>query len=91
MMANKFDDNMRGVLFRAKEKRAESSPDYTGNVTINGVEYALSGWKKVSRNNEPYLSIAAKVKENNAPRTGNGPANTNREPPRQDFSDDVPF
>ncbi len=86
MSTKTFDDNMRGALFRVKEKRTPSSPDYTGNVTINGVEYSLSGWKKVSRANEPYLSIAAKVKESNAPRTGNGPA-----PTGNNFKDDIPF
>lgn len=87
MSSQPFDNNMRGALFRVKEKRSENSPDYTGNITINGVEYSLSGWKKTSRNNEQYLSIAAKVKDNNAPRNGPG----NNPPTRNNFNDDMPF
>ena len=43
-----YDDNNSGVLFAAREKKTEKSPDYTGKLKIDGVEYKLSGWKRTS-------------------------------------------
>ena len=42
----KFDDTNRWVLFRNKEKKAENSPDYSGTVNIDGVEFLINGWVK---------------------------------------------
>ena len=41
-----FDNELRGALFKAKEKKSERSPDYTGQVQVAGVEYWVSGWLK---------------------------------------------
>lgn len=88
-----YDNNMSGALFHAKEKRHANSPDYTGSAVINGVEHFVSGWKKTSRNGQPYLSLAFSKKEDRGPRTSggtssrpNGPA-----PGPTNFDDDMPF
>jgi len=54
-----FDKEKRGVLFKAKEKPSEKHPDFTGNITIEGKEWALSCWLQTSKNNVKYYSLAA--------------------------------
>jgi uncharacterized protein (DUF736 family) len=63
MPSREYDNNMRGVLFKAREKRSEKSPDYKGSAEINGIEYWVSGWKEESRSGEPYLSLSFQEKE----------------------------
>ena len=46
-----------GALFTNK-KTKETQPDFKGNVTINGVEWELSGWRKEGKNG-PFISIQA--------------------------------
>lgn len=57
MMTSKYDNEKRGVLFNAK-KKTEKHPDMTGNVVIDGVEYWLSAWKKVSNSGQEYISLS---------------------------------
>ena len=49
---------MSGVLFRNQTKKSDASPDYTGDVTINGETFRLAGWIKDARNGTKFLSIA---------------------------------
>jgi len=74
-MENKsYDPTNSGALFRAKEKRTTTSPDYTGSINIEGKEFFISGWKKMSRASETFLSlkVTAKTQPSNIP-TSNGP------------------
>jgi len=56
----KYDDEMKGVLFPA-EKKHERSPDYTGRVKVNGEEYRLAAWSRISKAGNDYLSIAVSI------------------------------
>jgi hypothetical protein len=57
-----FDNNMRGVLFQ-NDKAKDTQPDYKGSCEIDGKQYWLSGWKKLSKDNKPFLSLAIQEKE----------------------------
>lgn len=57
-----YDNNLRGVLF-PNEKQSDTHPDYKGNVEVDGTEYWMSGWKKVSKAGKPFLSISLTAKE----------------------------
>jgi uncharacterized protein (DUF736 family) len=57
-----YDNNMRGVLFQ-NDKAKDTQPDYKGSCEIDGKEYWLSGWKKLSKDNKPFLSLAIQEKE----------------------------
>ena len=46
-----------GALFKNSKKEKESQPDLTGKITINGVEYSLSGWGNTSKSGTEYISI----------------------------------
>lgn len=51
------DNEMRGVLFKNKRKVAgDKRPDYTGTLTINGIEYERSAWiRTMKKTGEKYL------------------------------------
>lgn len=101
-----YDNTNSGALFVAKEKRTPKSPDYTGSINVNGQEFFVSGWKKTSRNNQTYLSLALtpKNQQNNQggnrqqsqggasgwPAPNQGTRGPSSEPP-MDFDDDIPF
>ncbi len=56
-----YDNNMRGVIWNAKDKKTSKHPDFTGSMEIEGVEYWLSGWK--GEGNRPPVSFTIKKKE----------------------------
>ena len=39
-----FENVGEGALFKNKDKRTDSSPDYTGKCTVNGDEIGMSAW-----------------------------------------------
>lgn len=51
-----YDNNLSGALFPA-DKSSERAPDFTGTAEIEGVEYRLAGWKRVSRNGKAFISL----------------------------------
>lgn len=55
-----YDNNNRGALFKAREKKSDNSPDYTGKLTIDGREWSLSAWLKESKSGERYMSLSVR-------------------------------
>lgn len=54
-----YDNTNSGALFVNDNKTKDSQPDYKGNFTDgNGVEFWVSGWKKVSKNGSAFLSLS---------------------------------
>lgn len=45
-----YDDELTGVLFPNNKGDNDRAPDVTGKATINGEEYRVAGWKRVSTN-----------------------------------------
>jgi len=43
---SKENKDLSGVLFKNDRKETERHPDYTGNMTVKGVDYWLSAWVK---------------------------------------------
>jgi hypothetical protein len=56
----KYDNS--GALFKNDRKADERDRDYSGSITVAGVEYWLSGWIKEGRNGK-FLSLAVKPKD----------------------------
>ena len=55
--------NNQGYLFpNHREGQVEGSPHYTGKITVGGVEYRLSAWKK-PRGDHEMLSLAVRTQE----------------------------
>lgn len=54
-MAEQYDNNNRFVLFK-NNKTKETQPDYTGTITIDGIEKKLSAWIRTSDKVGSFLS-----------------------------------
>ena len=78
----------QGTLHRVMDKEGnENRPDYRGDLNLDGKMYQLSGWLKVSKNGNKWLSLKCEV-----PRQK--PALETPPPPRQreiNPDDDIPF
>lgn len=51
-----YDNNNTFVLFKNDKGDNQKRPDYTGNVTVNGIEMRLSGWIRESQNGNKFIS-----------------------------------
>ena len=59
------NDN-QGAIWPNKKKQKQTHPDFTGQATINGVEFWVSAWKRdqgPNINNAPSLKFSFKLKE----------------------------
>lgn len=63
-MAEEYDNEMRGVLFRvAEDKRTDRGPIMRGNCQIDGVLYNMSVWGNTSQKGVKYWSIRFQLDE----------------------------
>ena len=78
-----YDNNNRGSLFKNDRKDDAKFPDYKGSVNVEGVEYWLSAWIKLSKDGQKFMSLSIKNK--------NADASLNK-PKKASFDDlDLPF
>ena len=53
-----YDNNLTGALFPNDRKGDnDRAPDFTGSAEVEGVEFRLAGWKKVSRAGKAFISL----------------------------------
>lgn len=62
-MNKEIDPINRGKLFINEKRTEEKHPHWTGSINIDGVEYWISSWKYMSKDNRPYQSLSARKKE----------------------------
>ena len=91
-----------GSLNAQKSKRSADSPDYWGEFCINVEDmtkvtltpegyyvFPISGWKKISKAGNTYLSISVKRKDYGEV---NQPSDDgNQAAPKDDFDQEIPF
>ena len=58
-----YDNSNSGALFPAREKKSDRHPDMTGNLDVNGVEYYINAWTKVSKQGKKFLSLSVNPKQ----------------------------
>lgn len=85
--------DLTGTLFQNNRKTTDKHPDKSGSCKINGQEYWISGWIKYADNGEERISLAFKLKEETANRSGPATARPTVEPakPQIDINDNIPF
>ena len=79
-----FDNNNRGSLFKNDKKLEDRHPDMNGSINIEGTEYWISGWKKVSKAGSGFISLSVRPKQDQASKPS-APAKRTQEP--DDFLD----
>jgi hypothetical protein len=82
-----YDNTDKGALFRNDRKDDDRDPDYRGNINVDGVEYWLSAWLKVSKDGKKYMSLSVKPKNESNGRARQQKSGGGGAP----YSDDIPF
>lgn len=49
--------DMSGVLFEETNKRSDASPEWSGQILINGRKYRIAGWDKTGQTGRKRISI----------------------------------
>jgi uncharacterized protein (DUF736 family) len=57
-----YDNTNRGSLFKNDRKDDAKFPDYKGSINVDGTEYWLSAWIKVSKDGAKFMSLSVKNK-----------------------------
>ena len=71
-----------GVLFKSDKIENERSPQYKGNITVDGKDYWISAWIKEGKSGK-FMGLAVSPKEDYQPKQA---------PKKASFDDeDVPF
>lgn len=79
-----YDDSNKGVLFREKDKKSDSHPDFKGSINVDGRDYWLSGWVNESKQGQKYFKLSVSPKD--------GASAAKPKAVTNDFiSDDIPF
>jgi uncharacterized protein (DUF736 family) len=61
-----YDNNNRGSLFKNDRKDDAKFPDYKGSINVDGTDYWLSAWIKVSKDGQKFMSLSVKNKNADA-------------------------
>lgn len=87
-----------GTMFKNEDKRSHNSPDYSGPINIEGVNYFISGWIKTAgptaRNpGSKFLSVSVQLSTKNANPAPPGSATGAKFDGNagDDYDDDIPF
>lgn len=61
-----YDTTNRGSLFKNDRKDDAKFPDYKGSLNVDGIDYWLSAWIKVSKDGNKFMSLSVKNKNADA-------------------------
>lgn len=78
-----YDNTNRGSLFKNDRKDDAKFPDYKGSINVNGTEYWIGAWIKVSKDGAKFMSLSVKNK--------NADVQPKKKVKQEEFEDDVPF
>jgi hypothetical protein len=96
-----YDNNNRGAIWKNEKKETDKHPDFKGDLTIDGVIYNVSAWKRKPDANPkaPLLSFSVSKREmpqevkQAAMHSNHGRQTPQPAPAYDDFDDsgDLPF
>jgi hypothetical protein len=61
-----------GSLFKNDRKEKPNHADYTGNATIDGVDYWMNAWIKEGKNGRKFMSFSFRPKNASSSRSSSG-------------------
>ncbi len=73
-----------GILFKNNRKTDPKHSDYSGSLTVAGIEYWLSGWIKEGKNGK-FMSLSVKPKQVDSGKRKEGVSL------EDEMSDSIPF
>jgi uncharacterized protein (DUF736 family) len=80
-----YDNNNRGSLFKNDRKDDAKFPDYKGSLNVDGTDYWLSAWIKVSKDGNKFMSLSVKNKNADAS------LQPKKKVKQEEFDDSMPF
>jgi uncharacterized protein (DUF736 family) len=80
-----YDNNNRGSLFKNDRKDDAKFPDYKGSINVDGIDYWLSAWIKVSKDGNKFMSLSVKNKNADAS------LQPKKKVKQEEFDDSMPF
>ena len=80
-----YDNNNRGSLFKNDRKDDAKFPDYKGSINVDGTDYWLSAWIKVSKDGNKFMSLSVKNKNADAS------LQPKKKVKQEEFVDSMPF
>jgi len=58
-----YDNTNSGAMFFEQEPETERHPNYKGSINVDGKDYWISAWDKVSKKGANFISLTVKQKE----------------------------
>ena len=94
--------NLQGALFKNDKEGNDKRPDYKGDCMINGEEYQIGAWLKVSGKGTKFMSLKFEAKKRQDVSSGVPDGRQNaaaapqaarqqQAPAYDDFDDSMPF
>jgi uncharacterized protein (DUF736 family) len=80
-----YDNNNRGSLFKNDRKDDAKFPDYKGSINVDGTDYWLSAWIKISKDGNKFMSLSVKNKNADAS------LQPKKKVKQEEFDDSMPF
>ena len=80
-----YDNSNRGSLFKNDRKDDAKFPDYKGSINVDGTDYWLSAWIKVSKDGNKFMSLSVKNKNADAS------LQPKKKVKQEEFDDSLPF
>jgi len=79
-----------GLIADNDRKEQPNHPDMKGHLTVAGVEYWISGWRKEGTRG-PFISLSVRRKDERPAEPRRAPEKPRAQPKRDDDLDDMPF
>lgn len=80
MPRTEYDNELKGALFKNKNRESDKHPHYTGSSTLQGVDYWVSAWMNESDKGVKYFALKFNPKDDRDERPRR----------RRDYDDDEP-
>lgn len=87
-----YDSTNTGVLFINKDRKSEKHPNFEGRINVDGTDYDIVGWTKVSKTGDKFISLAVKQpREKAKPKPEPKPVTAPQPLTVDEIPDELPF